>query len=45
MGLLQEWQAIAFNEKANQQELQKFWNRYFLLEKGVYEQLLSLIHI
>lgn len=41
MGLLQEWQAIAFNEKANQQELQKFWNRYFLLEKGVYEQLLS----
>ena len=41
MGLLQEWQAIAFNEKANQQELQKVWNRYFLLEKGVYEQLLS----
>ena len=41
MGLLQEWQAIAFNEKANQQELQKFWNRYFLLEKGVYVQLLS----
>ena len=41
MGLLQEWQAIAFNEKANHQEFQKFWNRFFLVEKGVYEQLLS----
>ncbi len=41
MGLLQEWQAIAFNEKTNQQELQRFWNRYFLLEKGVYEKLLT----
>lgn len=41
MGLLQDWQKIAFNEKANKQELQNFWNRYFLLEKGVYEQLLT----
>ncbi len=41
MGLLQEWQAVAYNGKANQQELQKFWSRYFLLEKSVYEQLLS----
>lgn len=41
MGLLQDWQKIAFNEKADKGELQKFWNRYFLLEKGVYEQLLS----
>lgn len=41
MGLLQEWQAIAFNEKANKTELEKFWNRYFALEKGVYEKLLS----
>ena len=41
MALLQEWQKIAYNEKANQGELQRFWQRYFLLEKGVYEQLLT----
>ncbi len=41
MALLQEWQAIAFNEKADRNELQQFWNRYFELEKGVYAQLLS----
>ncbi|MCC8150000.1 MAG: SEC-C domain-containing protein [Lachnospiraceae bacterium] len=41
MGLLQDWQKIAYNNKADQGELQKFWNRYFLLEKGVYEQLLT----
>lgn len=41
MGLLQDWQAIAFNEKADKRELQEFWNRYFALEKGVYEKLLE----
>lgn len=41
MALLQEWHKIAYNEKADQGELQRFWQRYFLLEKGVYEQLLT----
>ena len=41
MGLLQEWQKIDYNEKANKQDLNRFWQRYFLLEKGVYEKLLS----
>lgn len=41
MALLQEWHKIAYNEKASQAELQRFWQRYFLLEKGVYEQLLT----
>ena len=41
MALLQEWQKIAYNEKANKGELQRFWQRYFLLEKGVYEKLLT----
>ena len=41
MALLQQWQAIAFNEKADRGELQRFWDRYFLLEKGVYEKLLT----
>lgn len=41
MALLQEWHKIAYNEQMGQNELQKFWQRYFLLEKGVYEQLLT----
>lgn len=41
MALLENWQKVAYNEKANKQELQKFWQRYFLLEKNVYEQLLT----
>ncbi|MCI8490572.1 MAG: SEC-C domain-containing protein [Lachnospiraceae bacterium] len=41
MALLEQWQKIAYNEKTNKQELQKFWQRYFLLEKGVYEKLLT----
>ena len=41
MALLENWQKIAYNEKTNKQELQKFWQRYFLVEKGVYEKLLT----
>lgn len=41
MGLLQDWQKIAYNKNANQKDLQDFWNRYFQLEKGGYEQLLT----
>lgn len=41
MALLEQWQKIAYNENANKQELQKFWQRYFLLEKSVYEKLLE----
>ncbi len=41
MALLQEWHKIAYNEKADKQALNRFWQRYFLLEKGVYEKLLS----
>ena len=41
MAILQDWQKIAYNENASQGELQKFWQRYFLLEKGVYEKLLT----
>lgn len=40
MALLEQWQKVAYNENANKQELQRFWQRYFLLEKGVYEKLL-----
>ena len=41
MALLQEWQKIAYDENADKGKLQRFWNDYFLLEKGIYEQLLS----
>ena len=41
MALLEQWQAVAYNEKMDRGELQRFWDRYFFLEKGVYEQLLT----
>ncbi len=41
MALLQEWQKVAYNDKADKGKLQKFWNDYFLLEKNVYEKLLT----
>ena len=41
MALLEQWQKVAYNEKADRGELQRFWQRYFLLERGVYEQLLT----
>lgn len=40
MALLKDWYAVAYNEKANKGDLQRFWARYFNLEKGVYEKLL-----
>ena len=41
MALLEQWQKIAYNEKTDRGESQRFWQRYFLLEKGVYEKLLT----
>ena len=41
MALLQEWQKIAYNEQTDRAKLQKFWQDYFLVEKGIYEQLLN----
>ena len=35
MALLESWQKIAYNEKTNKQELQRFWQRYFLVEKSI----------
>ncbi|MFZ2229200.1 MAG: SEC-C domain-containing protein, partial [Agathobacter rectalis] len=31
MALLEEWHKIAYNDKADQGELQRFWQHYFLL--------------
>ena len=39
--LLEQWQEIAYNEKADRGQLQRFWATYFDIEKGIYEQLLT----
>ena len=41
MALLQEWQKIAYDEKADKGHLKKFWTDYFALEKSIYEKLLE----
>lgn len=41
MSLLENWQAVAYNQNQSQADLQRFWQNYFLLEKGIYEQLLD----
>ena len=41
MALLKEWHKLAYNENADQGEMQRFWTSYFLKEQSVYEKLLS----
>ena len=41
MSLLQEWREAAYSLDINSKEGQKFWNNYFVIEKGIYEQLLG----
>ncbi|MDO4621445.1 MAG: SEC-C metal-binding domain-containing protein [Eubacteriales bacterium] len=41
MALLQDWQAVAYNQQADKGKLQRFWEQYFLIEKGMYEKLLQ----
>ena len=41
MGLLEDWRAIAYNRSEDANVLQKFWDEYFLIEKGIYEKLLT----
>ena len=39
--ILEQWRAIAYDQQADKNNLQKFWATYFNIEKGIYEQLLS----
>lgn len=41
MALLEQWRSVAYNEQANQNELQQFWGAYFNQEKEIYAQLLK----
>ncbi len=39
--LLETWRNLAYASHTSQAEANKFWANYFVLEKGVYEQLLA----
>ena len=41
MALLQDWRDMAYSQQADIVQLEKFWTNYFLIEKGIYEKLLS----
>ncbi len=39
--LLEQWHDIAYDEKADRGQLQRFWSTYFQIEKEIYEELLT----
>ena len=39
--ILEQWREIAYNQETDKKQLQKVWTEYFLIEKGIYEKLLS----
>ena len=39
--LYDKWKKLAYNENEDKNKLRAFWNNYFELEKGIYEQLLN----
>ena len=41
MTLSEQWQNMAYDTSKDQKTMQEFWQRYFLLEKGIYEKLLE----
>ena len=41
MALLQEWRDVAYSQTTDKKQMQQFWSEYFLIEKGIYEKLLS----
>ena len=41
MGLLQEWREYAYGVELNSKEGQAIWDKYFELEKAIYQQLLA----
>lgn len=41
MSLLQDWRDMAYSQETDKARLQKFWTDYFMIEKGIYEKLLT----
>ena len=39
--LLEQWRDTAYNQEQTKGQMEKFWGDYFLIEKGIYEQLLA----
>lgn len=41
MSLLTDWRDSAYEQEKSQADAQRFWDAYFKVEKGIYEQLLA----
>ena len=41
MALLEKWRDLAYDEKMNKGDLQRFWQDYFKKEQDVYKELLA----
>ncbi len=41
MTLLENWRLQAYGDKTNEKEKELLWKKYFIIEKGIYEQLLE----
>ena len=39
--LLGQWRAKAYDQNADKRYMERFWNEYFEMEKGIYKQLLA----
>ena len=39
--LLEQWRNIAYDQSASNAQMQQFWGSYFVIEKEIYEQLLT----
>ena len=39
MTLLENWRVKAYSDQTNEKEREIIWKQYFLVEKGIYEQL------
>lgn len=41
MSLLEQWRNTAYSQELTQKQSDELWERYFIIEKGIYEQILS----
>ncbi len=41
MTLLENWLVKAYSDQNNEKEREKLWKQYFIVEKGIYEQILE----
>ena len=39
--LLDQWRDMAYDRELSKEQLEKFWGRYFIIERGIYENLLT----